>query len=200
MFRIHHQDKPGTQARTPMCEVRPNLSFPPVSVQVYHLPAEIKVELLGWAGANAEAVKVATASVFVTAGPFDVDTMAEKTVRLDEASDDWFPLATTSDWDSGESCALSAVAVCFTALVSAALLPCCHAAIPPWRRTLLARTRARTRTRGASATVPEMRLAAECAADNIWLTRVRLTMAGLSPNGAIHLVLSCEFHDASDAR
>ena len=108
MFRIHHQDKPGTQARTPMCEARPNLAFPPVSVQVYHLPAEIKVELLAWAGANAEAVKVATASVFVTAGPFDVDTMAEKTVRLDEACDDWFPLVTTSDWDSGGSCALCA--------------------------------------------------------------------------------------------
>ena len=46
--------------------------------------------------------------MFVTAGPFDVDTMAEKTVRLDEACDDWFPLVTTSDWDSGGSCALCA--------------------------------------------------------------------------------------------
>lgn len=123
MFSIHHQDKPGTHARTPMCEARPNLAFSPISVQVYHFPAEIKVELLAWAGANTQPIKVGTTSVFVTAGPFDVDTTAEKTLRIDDSVDDWFPLVSASDWDSG-----------------------------------------------------------------------------LSPNGAIHILLTSEFHDAADPR
>ena len=103
-FSVHHQDKPGTQVRTAMCEARPNLAFPPVSIQVYHLPAQIMIELIAWAGADAQPDRVASSSVFVTAGPFDVDTAADKTVRIDEPADDWFKLVSTGEWDSGKPC------------------------------------------------------------------------------------------------
>ena len=84
----------GTTARTAMCEARPNLSFAPVSVEVYHYPAELKVELLSWAGAGAAPRTVAATSVFVTASPFDVDS-SSFTIRLDTPQDHWyaFPIA-----------------------------------------------------------------------------------------------------------
>lgn len=76
-FAIKNEERAGAKARTSMCEARPNISFAPVSIQVYQFPAELKLELLSWAGDKRPPNKVATTSIFITCSPFDVDTTGE---------------------------------------------------------------------------------------------------------------------------
>jgi hypothetical protein len=100
---IHNDSRPGTSARTSMCEARPNLSFSPVTISIYHYPAEMRVELLSWKGAKFSPKRLAVGSVFLTAGPFDIDSVALKTLRLDKPQDDWFKMDTAEDFDGGVS-------------------------------------------------------------------------------------------------
>ncbi len=65
---ISKELRAGTSARTAISEVQPNVSFQPVKVEVFTLPAEVVLELVMWAGGKAKPKKVGTASVFVTAG------------------------------------------------------------------------------------------------------------------------------------